>query len=183
MDCALTKGKNGGCRGGFPGAKAAYFMNYDPDLTLTVDAGGIVTGFSKDITVYRYEFFAGAANFKDGTIASIENQSVYYDQMFGMKNYGLSAVDRAEFLLMDKARLLIFILDYQGNIRIMGYKVGAYVTGGADDGGVNAGDFVGYDRTFLAKEPESMPYLDPYTAVPFDNFVTPGGAVTVVTPA
>ena len=169
MACNLTRGRLKGCREGIAGVKALYLANHDPAQTFT-ETSGELTDTGSALTIYRYDIKSGAGSFIENINVNIENHSVFYEQVATMTLFGLDKDDRAEFLLMAKADLFVFIEDFNGNIKLMGRQSGAFISAGEDSVGRNPGDRVGIEITLTAREPELADYCENAGATPFVNW-------------
>jgi len=102
---------------------------------------------------------------------NVDNSSLFYSQVVTLRLPVLSAAKKKELELLAKAKLVVFVRQYNDQILMVGRTDGAYVTSLLANTGKAKGDFTGYEITIEAQEPAQPFVLEAYTSVPFDNFV------------
>jgi len=154
MSCALTKGRTLGCRDSIGGIKQIAIMAHGDKGTVTIGADGQVTSIGTSLTMFSYELPKHTGSLTDNIISSVENGTVFYEQVLAATLHKLTAADRAEIALIAKNRLLIAVLDNNDNCFMMGLDNGAEITAGTIVTGVAKGDMNGYTLEAKAEEAE-----------------------------
>jgi hypothetical protein len=179
MACELTAGFALDCKEGVGGIKAIYLQQL-----VDFQSGVVVDGSTEEInslpnaTVWQYVLPKHTGNFTEEVTSSVENGTIYYTQTVTATFFKLSAARRKQLELVAKNRLVVFVLDNNDNIWMVGKVDGAEVTAASTSTGTVKGDLNGYTITFTAEEAHKAYRLESYSAIPFDNF----GNITVVAP-
>ena len=175
MACELTAGFELQCKDTIGGIKAIYLQQQSFFRDITIDpTTQEVTGFPT-ADVYMYACPKHTGSFTEEVASSVENGTIYYTQTVTATFFKLSAARRKQLELVAKNRLIVFVLDNNNNIWMIGRTDGAEVTAMTTATGTAKGDLNGYTITFTAEEPNKAYRLESYTDYPFDNFdnITP----------
>ncbi len=90
---------------------------------------------------------------------SVENGSVFYEQVLEVTIPKMEAAVSAELADLMKVRLFIIVETMNGEKLLMGYKNGAEGTGGTIVTGAAMGDLHGYTLTFTSREKVPAPVI------------------------
>jgi hypothetical protein len=192
MACELTSGRTRGCKDAVGGIKAIYVCAHEdlPELTFENNeyGGGVAPHYISDIeevTLYKFDLPKHTGSFVENVTSSVENGTVFWEQVLAIQLHKLDKQTRAELYLHAINRLAIFVLDNNDNLFLMGRRDGAEVTEGEWTTGVLKGDMNGYGLTFTAEEKFPADYVIATDGVneddyPFDNITTPANVTIVV---
>jgi hypothetical protein len=171
MACELTAGFALDCKEGVGGIKAIYIQQLaDFQTGVVVDAGSEEISSLPNATVWQYALPKHTGNFTEEVTSSIENGTIFYTQTVTATFFKLTAPRRKQLELIAKNRLVVFVLDNNNNIWMVGKVDGAEVTAASTSTGTAKGDLNGYTITFTAEEAHKAYRLESYSAIPFDNF-------------
>ena len=172
MACDLTKGFTLGCLEGIGGVKEILIANYD-DFTSGITYGGTngeVDGLPT-ATIYRYVPFRNSGSYVETVQKNLETGTLFFSQEIQWTFGKLSQDMRNEFLNVAKAKFIAFVRTNDDQILLVGAGEGAQLTAGTVQSGAQKADLMGYQVTATAEELAPAVHLEPYTSVPFDNFV------------
>jgi len=158
MACDLGAGRAYPCKDAIGGIKAVIWCVLD-DAKYAAIAAGAVADTTAIMTMYRWELSKNSGSFAQNVKSSIENGTVYFEQVLTIQTPKLSAVDNDELAEVLKNRLSIVVQDNNDNFHIMGYATGAEVTGGNFGTGTAKGDLNGYNLVFTAEEKQPAPFF------------------------
>jgi hypothetical protein len=173
MACELTTGFTLGCLEGIGGVKEVLIANYD-DFTsgVTYDAvTGEVDGLPT-ATIYRYVPFRNSGSYIETVNKNLETGTLFFSQEVGWTFGKLNQDMRNEFLLVAKAKMVVFVRTNDDQILFVGAGEGSQLTAGSVQSGQQKADLMGYQVTTVAEELAPAVHLEPFTSVPFDNFPT-----------
>jgi len=171
MACELTAGFLLDCKESIGGIKALYIGNHGDFLSgITTDLNGYITALP-EAKLYKFICPKHTGNFTEEVASSVENGTIFYTQTVTATFFTMTATRRLNLELMAKNRLAVFVQDNNNNIFMIGRMDGAEVTAASTTTGTAKGDLNGYTITFTAEEKNKAFLLDPYTSIPFDNFV------------
>jgi hypothetical protein len=171
MACELTAGFLLDCKDSIGGIKAIYIGNHSDFLIdVRTDLSGYIIELP-EAKVYKFMTPKHTANFTEEVASSVENGTIFYTQTVTATFFKLTAARRLNLELMAKNRLVVFVQDNNDNIFMIGRNDGAEVTAMTTTTGTAKGDLNGYTITLTAEEPNKAYLLEPYTDVPFSNFV------------
>ena len=177
MACELTTGFTLGCLEGIGGVKEILITNYtDP-----VSGNDFISGVSYDAvtgevdglptwTIYRYVPFRNSGSYVETVQKNLETGTLFFSQEVGWTFGKLNQDMRNEFLLVAKAKMIVFVRTNDDQILLVGVGEGAQLTAGTVQSGQQKADLMGYQVTLIAEELSPAVHLEPYTTVPFDNF-------------
>jgi hypothetical protein len=171
MACELTTGFTLGCLEGIGGVKEVLIANYD-DFTsgVTYDAvTGEVDGLPT-ATIYRYVPFRNSGSYIETVNKNLETGTLFFSQEVGWTFGKLNQDMRNEFLLVAKAKMVVFVRTNDDQILLIGAGEGSQLTAGTVQSGQQKADLMGYQVTTIAEELVPAVHLEPFTSVPFDNF-------------
>lgn len=172
--CDLTTGRLFPCKDAIGGIKEVLWCALD-DVTYAAIASGAVADITSTTTFYRWELSKNSGSFQQNVQSSVENGTIYYEQVLTIQTPKLSALDSEELAKVLQNRLSIIVRDNNDNFHIMGYSTGAEVTGGNFGTGTAKGDLNGYNIVFTAEEKLPAPFAP--------NMETAAPATTTVSPA
>ena len=176
MACDLAAGRSLPCKDGLGGIKEVLWCVLD-DVTYGAISAGAVADITSTTTFYRWVLTRNSGSLQQNIVSSIENGTVYYEQVLTIQTPVLDAAVSAELANVNKNRLSIVVRDVNDNYHIMGYDCGAEVTGGTIGTGTAKGDLNGYNITFTAEEKLPAPFAPDLS----DSTVVTGlsGTVTI----
>lgn len=153
MACVLTSDQSLGCRDAVGGIKAVYLTELANKEAITSSAGNI-TGFTLASTkqFWIYELEKETAECVEKPTPSPENGTLFYETELKIMLHKRSAALSQELHLVAQNRLMIIILDRNGNYWLMGEENGAELAPSESAFGKAMGDANGYALTFIAKE-------------------------------
>jgi len=173
MPCTLSSGRLLKCKDKIGGIKTIFLgLHSDYTTGVEVDSGTQEVNVLPTATIYRYELSQAAGDFIETITSSVENGTVFWNQVVNISLMQLTAEDRLELQNVAQSRLAVFVLDNNDNIWMVGQYDSAELTAGTSATGTAKGDANGYTLTFTATEKLPARRLEDYTAVPFDNFAT-----------
>jgi len=167
MACLLTKGRKLPCKSAFGGIKAAYFINFNGQLssipgtgTVTFDADGQIdtASNSASMEVFQYDV-KGASSLDTSITSSRDTGTTFYTQTLTLNFTYLDKATQQELQLIARSRPQIAVEDYYGNIFLVGLENGAECTGGTIGTGTAAGDLSGFTLTMEAMEEKAAPWI------------------------
>ena len=154
----ITKGKKAtACMDSVGGVKNYYFALWG-DYGITV-AAGEVSSLGTLAQVFKYEVTGNANSLTETLNPSMENMTAFVTQVTSATFQGLNKDLQFQLSLLAKSRTLVFIEDYNGNIKLMGVFNGAYGSAGTSVTGGAKGDLSGYTIELTAEEKEFAPFL------------------------
>ena len=128
------------------------------DYGITV-ASGEVTSIGSLGSVYKYEVIGNANSLTETLNPSMENMTAFVTQVTSATFQRLNKDLQVQLSLLAKSRTLVFIEDYNGNIKLMGLTNGAYGSAGTAVTGAAKGDLSGYTIELTAEEKDYAPFL------------------------
>ena len=155
----ITKGKLAtACMNSIGGVKNFYFALWG-DYGFKVVNGeineiGLFVG-----SLFKYEVTGNANSFTETLNTSMENMTAFVTQVASATFQGLDKDLQVQLSLLAKSRTLVFIEDYNDNIKLMGLTNGAYGSAGTSVTGAAKGDLSGYTIELTAEEKELAPFL------------------------
>lgn len=182
MACNLTQGFLTDCLEGIGGVKELFLVNWE-----NVNGGITFDGTTGEIddlptaTLYRYVPLRNSGVWGEVPTPSRENGTLFYAQSVAFRIGALSAAKRKEFNLLARAKVAIFVRLASDKIVMAGRQNGMFLDTSNWGSGAAAGDFSGYEFTFVSEEPLPAEYTEAYTSQPFDNYpditVTPAYSI------
>jgi hypothetical protein len=177
MACDLTKGFTLGCLEGIGGVKEVLIANYTDPVSgndfisgVTYDAvTGEVDGLPT-ATIYRYVPFRNSGSYVETVQKNLETGTLFFSQEVQWTFGKLNQEMRNEFLNVAKAKMIVFVRTNDDQILLVGTTEGSQLTAGTVQSGAQKADLMGYQVTTVAENLVPAVHLEPFTAVPFDNF-------------
>jgi hypothetical protein len=158
MSCDfITKGKKVSCLGAVAGVKNIYIGLY-ADYGITANAQ-VVNDVGSLEETFKYEFSSNTQGLTETPNINWDNGTKFISQVLVGNLPILDAETQEELSLMMRNRLIIFVEDYNGNIKLMGHINSAKATNGSAVTGLAKGDLNGYTFEFTAEEPDFAPFL------------------------
>jgi len=157
MACDLNSGRAFPCKDAIGGIKEVLWCKLD-DVTYSAISAGAVADITSTTTFYRWELTKNSGSLAQNVQSSIENGTVYYEQVLTIQTPKLEAAITDELTEVLKNRLSIIVRDNNDNFHIVGYSTGAEVTGGNFGTGTAKGDLNGYNIVFTAEEKVPAPF-------------------------
>jgi hypothetical protein len=111
-----------------------------------------ITGISGTIDVYQYDLPKHTGSLTDNITVSVENGTVFYEQVIAATLHKMTKEDHAELKLLAQNRLVVFVEDVNDNIFMVGRNQGAEITAGTAVTGTAKGDMNGYTLEIKAEE-------------------------------
>ena len=109
--------------------------------------------------VFKYEVTGNANSLTETLNPSMENMTAFVTQVTSATFQGFNKALQVQLSLLAKSRTLVFIEDYNGNIKLMGLTNGAYGSAGTAVTGAAKGDLSGYTIELTAEEKGFAPFL------------------------
>ena len=154
----ITMGKRATtCMDSVGGVKNYYFALWG-DYGITASAGE-VSSLGALAQGFKYEVTGNANSLTETLNPSMENMTAFVTQVTSATFQGLNKALQVQLSLLAKSRTLVFIEDYNGNIKLMGLTNGAYGSAGTAVTGAAKGDLSGYTIELTAEEKEFAPFL------------------------
>lgn len=173
MPCVLNSGRLLKCKDKIGGIKTIFIANHDLFATgvvidPTIPSSGEISGLPTT-KLFRYELSQASGDFIETITSSVENGTVFWNQVVTFSLMQLTAADRLELANVAQTRLALFVLDNNDNIWMVGQYDSAELTAGTAATGTAKGDANGYSLTISASEKLPARRVESYTTVPFDN--------------
>lgn len=163
MPCNLTTGFSPDCReavGGIVEFKVKAFPITEADFTIT--SGSVNVGTGSETGWHTYKLNVEHGDLTETINASIENQTLFYQQELKFNLNNLEASKQTELNLLAKNRLVVAVKLNTGKAFLIGLFNGAQVSGGTAQSGRAMGDRNGYEITLQAKSAIPMPECSDY---------------------
>jgi len=177
MACLLTLGRKEPCKDVVGGIKSVYFVNFG-DLGTVTEVDDEITDLSGTFSAYKYEV-KGSSSFEQNITSSRENGTTFFEQTLNLTLHKLSKEDNKELKLLAYGRPHVAVVDYNGNVFLMGLNNGADISGGTIVTGAAMGDLSGYTLTLSGMEQKPANFVDaPTEADPFAGMAS--ATVTIV---
>tara|TARA_R110000751_G_scaffold48359_1_gene107783 strand:- start:588 stop:1136 length:549 start_codon:yes stop_codon:yes gene_type:complete len=172
MPCTLSSGRLLKCKDKIGGIKTIFIAEHSKFVTgiqLNAEEVSALPDLSPAIELFRYELSQAAGDFVETITSSVENGTVFWNQVVNISLMQLTAADRLELANVSQTRLMLFVLDNNDNIWMIGQYDSAELTAGTAATGTAKGDANGYTLTFTATEKLPARRLVSYGTTPFDN--------------
>jgi len=172
MACILTSGRTLACRDAIGGIKKIYITELENKNVLTASAGTIsaftlLTGKQ----FWSYDLIKETAEYDQKIVTSTENGTVFYETELKIMLHKTSVATRNELKLIAQNRLMVIILDRNGDYWLMGEVNGADLMPSSAKSGKAFGDFNGYELVLSAKETDLMQIV---TSSLIPSLIVPG---------
>jgi len=161
-DCALTQDYELGCQDFYGGVVVSYIIE-KPNLTDITVTTGTVSALTKATGKFfrKYELEAHTGDGKETKTVNPANGTSNTKQAITFPINGMSLTVRNELEKLAKNRLVIILIDNNGNAWLYGKDFGLRLDTTASNTGKVLGDRNGYDLTFGGDEKELAPLVDP----------------------
>ena len=141
MPCTLSSGRLLKCKDKIGGIKTIFLgLHSDYTTGVEVDSGTQEVNVLPTATIYRYELSQAAGDFIETITSSVENGTVFWNQVVNISLMQLTAEDRLELQNVAQSRLAVFVLDNNDNIWMVGQYDSAELTAGTSATGTAKGD-------------------------------------------
>ena len=157
MACEINSGRKEPCKS-VGGLKAIYIANWNDSLTFIEDANELITAFSVETYIHKFEL-RGANSFDEAGETSSENGTAFYTTTGTVQLKRQDAVTRKELKLLAYGRPRVITEDWNGDFKIYGIYNGCNVSVSTASG-AGMGDFSGYNLTISAMEVEPAKFID-----------------------
>jgi len=177
MACDLAKGRLLSCKDQRGGIKRIDFANYS-EYGFVV-ANGLVATLPVSLTeVFRYEVKGTANTLTETATTSLENRTTEIVQALAVTLPKLGAESQTELQALLYGRVVAFVHDYNGNVKVVGIDTGMDSTTAVSQTGGAGGDLSGYNITLQSMDDTFAPFLSPTAitalkALVSDEVVTP----------
>ena len=173
MSCDLNAGRAFPCKDAIGGIVEVLFAKKGATV-YTAIVNGAVADITSGTSFYRYSLTKNSGSFQQTVTSSVENGTVFYEQVLTIQFPKLEAAVSSELESLLKNQLAIIVRDTNDNFHIMGYEFGAEVTGGTIGTGTAKGDVNGYNVVFTAQEKSIAPFApDLVNSAPATIDITP----------
>jgi hypothetical protein len=148
--CELNSGFTLDCKNGIGGIKQIVLLDQNLVTGFTLDASNIITAIAgpTDADLYTYELPTQTGSFEETINFNRDNGTVFYTQTVNVMLHKLSAAKRLELQAVAQARVIVFVLDTNGNWWAVGYENGADLSTATAATGTALGDANGYTLAF-----------------------------------
>lgn len=159
MACDITSGFSLGCRDNSGGIKNVYILSGSID-SLDGASVGFITGVTGSGAFYKFELAKQTGDFTETINASVENGTVFYEQVVNAPFHKLQSSTRNQVKVLAQNPALKVIVetnngsdDSVGVFFLAGQANGMTLSGGTGATGTAFGDLNGYSLTFTGQEP------------------------------
>ena len=176
MACDITSGFSLACRDNSGGIKNIYILSGSTPA-ITESSEGLISDLSGTGVFYKFELTKNVGDFTETPTVSLENGTVFYDQIINVAFHKLQSSIRNQVKVLAQNPDLKIIVEtnngvetpYTGRYFYVGNRRGATLSGGAGATGTAFGDANQYALSFQGIEPE-----------PAEEISTSDGALTGV---
>lgn len=172
MACDLTSGFTLGCRDNAGGITSIFILS--GSISSIAETSGEITAITGSGTFYEFQLPRNVGDFTETPNASLENGTVFYEQVVNIAIHKLQTSIRNQVNLLSQNPNLKIIVktnngtqDGVGQYLYVGRYRGMAVSGGSGATGTAFGDQNGYALTFTGQEPQ-----------PFFEIQTTGGVLS-----
>jgi len=159
MACDITAGFTLPCRDNTGGIKNIYILSGSV-AGLTGEENGLITDISGSGTFYKFELTRQTGDYTETINASLENGTVYYEQVVNAPFHKLQSSTRNQIKVLAQNPNLKVIVETNngsdataGKFFYLGQNNGLSLSGGTGATGTAFGDMNGYTLTFTGQEP------------------------------
>jgi hypothetical protein len=153
----ITKGRLVDCLKGMGGVKNIYIALY-ADYGITEASGSIATVGSIAET-FKWEFTGNLQGLTETPTISWDNGNKFVTQVLTgtIPFQGADTQNQLELIMIN--RMVVFVEDYNDNIKAMGIENSVKASNGSAVTGLAKGDLSGYTIELTAEEPRYAPFL------------------------
>lgn len=159
MACDITSGFSLGCRDNLGGIKNIYILSGSVS-SVAGSANGLITGISGSGVFYKFELTKGTGDFTETINSSIENGTVFYQQVVNAPFQKMQSSLRNQVKVLAQNPDLKIVVeanvgaeDGVGKWWYVGQDNGMTLSGGTGQTGTAFGDANQYTLTFQGDEP------------------------------
>jgi hypothetical protein len=161
MACNITSGFTLACRDNSGGIKNIYILSGSTP-TITEASEGLISNLSGSGVFYKFELTKNTGDFTETPTVSLENGTVFYDQILNVAFHKLQSSIRNQVKVLAQNPDIKIVVEtnngvetpYTGRYFYMGNRRGASLSGGAGTSGQAFGDANQYALTFQGLEVE-----------------------------
>ena len=161
MACEITSGFQLACRDNSGGIKNIYILS-GSIAGITEASEGLISDISGSGVFYKFELTKNTGDLTETPTPSLENGTVYYDQLINVAFHKLQSSIRNQVKVLAQNPDLKIVVEtnngvespYTGRFFYVGRYRGATLSGGAATSGTAFGDANQYSLTFQGLEPE-----------------------------
>jgi hypothetical protein len=105
MSCAITKGRNLGCKPAYAGIKNVYILDYSAVIEALGDSGGTITlPTDNSAEFFKFELKGGNSSMETVINSSRENGTTFYETTLNLTFQILDAATQEEIKLLSRGR-------------------------------------------------------------------------------
>jgi len=162
MACELSTGFTLDCKDGIGGIKQIVLVDKAIVTGFTFDASEVVTAIAGATSgdLFTYELPTQTGSFEETINFNRDNGTVFYTQTVNVMMHKLSAAKRLELQTVATARVIVFVLDTNGNWWAVGYENGADLSTSTAGTGTALGDMNGFTLAFTHEAAKRAYLLD-----------------------
>ena len=166
-NCDISNGISLGCRDNSGGIEAIYILSGSTP-TITEASEGLISDLDGTGVWYKFELTKNVGDFTETPTVSLENGTVYYEQVVNVAFHKLqSSLRNTVKVLAQNPDLKIIVqtnngveTPYTGKFFYVGNRRGATLSGGTGATGTAFGDASQYALSFLGQEVEPAEEID-----------------------
>ena len=160
MACALTQGYNLDCRDSNGGVKEVYIMEFEKASAITTVLGAVTVITKTATSLFRkYNLISHTAEGDETVTVSRENGTVIVKQVVKFPVNKMTTSVRNEILLLIQNRLLVVVVDQNGQGYLYGKDFGMVPNSIAAKTGKTLADRNGYEISLESDEKSLAPTL------------------------
>jgi len=162
MACELSTGFTLDCKDGIGGIKQIVLVDKALVSSFSFDANEVVTTIVGPASgdLFTYELPTQTGSFEETINFNRDNGTVFYTQTVNVMMHKLSASKRLELQTVATARVIVFVLDTNGNWWAVGYENGADLSTSTAGTGTALGDMNGFTLAFTHEAAKRAYLLD-----------------------
>ena len=162
MACELSTGFTLDCKDGIGGIKQIVLVDKTLVSSFSFDANEVVTTIVGPASgdLFTYELPTQTGSFEETINFNRDNGTVFYTQTVNVMMHKLSAAKRLELQTVATARVIVFVLDTNGNWWAVGYENGADLSTSTAGTGTALGDMNGFTLAFTHEAAKRAYLLD-----------------------
>lgn len=162
MACELSTGFTLDCKDGIGGIKQIVLVDKTLVSSFSFDANEVVTTIVGPASgdLFTYELPTQTGSFEETINFNRDNGTVFYTQTVNVMMHKLSASKRLELQTVATARVIVFVLDTNGNWWAVGYENGADLSTSTAGTGTALGDMNGFTLAFTHEAAKRAYLLD-----------------------
>ena len=161
MACDISSGFSLACRDNSGGIKNIYILSGSVS-TVTEASEGLISDLDGSGVFYKFELTKNVGDFTETPTVSLENGTVFYDQIINVAFHKLQSSIRNQVKVLAQNPDLKIVVEtnngvetpYTGRFFYIGNRRGATLSGGAGATGTAFGDANQYALSFQGIEPE-----------------------------